>query len=295
MKRKILIGLLFLVGLALMAYPIVSGFLASENQTIAISNYKKVVEDISDEDLDKMIEETRKYNENLASSIGNEQEEVRSYADYLNVGDIMGYVEAPKAEIYLPIYHGTSKEALTKGAGHMETTSFPVGGESTHAVLAGHTGMSRAKMFDNIRALEIGDEFYIHVLNTVLTYKVDQIKVVEPSDDRDLQIEQGEDYVTLLTCTPHILNTYRLLVRGTRVEDNKIDTNENIVNNEIVVSEQEKDIPEESTVMQNQFGGINKTYIIIGIAVLFLFVIIILLVILKKNKKKAKHKKEDKK
>ena len=129
----------------------------------------------------------------------------------------MGYLEIPSIEVYLPIYHGTSEGVLQSGIGHLGNTSLPIGGENTHAVLSGHTGLPNARLLTVLDKLQEGDQFYIHVLDEILAYEVDQIKVVEPDDISDIFIEEGEDYVTLVTCTPYGINSHRLLVRGTRV------------------------------------------------------------------------------
>jgi len=134
----------------------------------------------------------------------------------------MGYIDIPKINVYLPIYHGSSEEILQKGVGHLQNTSLPIGGKSTHAVLTGHRGLATATLFTDLDQLVQGDLFYIHILNGELVYRVDQIKVVELEDTSDLVIQQGEDYVTLVTCTPYGINTQRLLVRGTRVENESV-------------------------------------------------------------------------
>ena len=130
----------------------------------------------------------------------------------------MGYIEVPKINVLLPIYHGVSSGVLSKGIGHLPETSLPVGGTSTHCVLAGHSGMSNARLFTDLPKLENGDVFYLHIYNKTLTYTVDQVKKVLPTDTSDLTIVDGEDYVTLVTCVPIAVNSHRLLVRGTRTE-----------------------------------------------------------------------------
>ncbi|WP_340631035.1 class C sortase [Bacillus thuringiensis] len=145
----------------------------------------------------------------------------QAYADVLNLGDVMGYIEISKINIKLPIYQGTSEEVLGRGIGHLDFSSLPVGGESTHTILTGHRGLPSAKLFTDLDKLSKGDLFYIHSLDKVLAYKVDQIKVVLPHETDDLQIVENKDYTTLITCTPYGVNTNRLLVRGERVELNK--------------------------------------------------------------------------
>ena len=135
----------------------------------------------------------------------------------VNEDGLIGYIEIPKIDVFLPIYHGTSKEVLERGAGHLENTSFPVGGASTHSVISAHSAFPTRTFFDYLTEIKKGDKFIVHVLDELLTYQVDQIKVVEPDETRDLYVADGKDYVTLLTCTPYSINTHRLLVRGTRV------------------------------------------------------------------------------
>lgn len=173
--------------------------------------------------LNAMKEAAKKYNEQLSNVVSvddenenNEQGE--SYADLLNIGESLGYITIPKIDVNLPIYNGTSQDVLSKGVGHMEQSSYPLGGESTHCVLTGHRGLPSAVLFTDLDKLEIGDEFYLHVLDEILAYKVDQIKVVEPNEFGDLEIIDGKDYCTLVTCTPYAINSHRLLVRGERTE-----------------------------------------------------------------------------
>ena len=141
-----------------------------------------------------------------------------SYADIIGIGESLGYITIPKINVNLPIYEGTDDIVLSKGVGHMSMTSYPLGGESTHCVLTGHRGLPEAVLFTDLDQLEIGDKFYLHTLDEVLAYQVDQIKVVLPTETSDLEIVEGEDYCTLVTCTPYGINSHRLLVRGTRAE-----------------------------------------------------------------------------
>lgn len=272
-----------------MLYPIISGILATKTQTVAISNYQETVKNISEEEKNQMIEEAEEYNKDLASVVATEKKDTKSYADYLAAGEIMGYVSVPKVNIYLPIYHGTSNKTLDAGIGHMEKTSLPVGGKSTHSVLAGHTGLSRAKMFDNIRDLEIGDEFYIYVLNKKLTYEVDQIKTVNPSDDSELQIIPDEDHVTLLTCTPYILNTYRLLVRGTRIAD----VEETIKTEDIEIEQKEtqEEIAQDVSIIENPSRYLTRADFIFIIAIAIIILITIIILIIKRKRRIKKFKK----
>lgn len=212
----VLIFLLFLTGIGICLYPTVSKWIFAYTAREEIALYDDVIEQLEPTELAVMEQEAQDYNK-VHAKAGMEAGSVVSYDDLLAVTDAIGYVDIPKINIYLPIFHGTSEEVLQRGIGHMEETSLPIGGESTHAVLAGHTGMPKAELFTNIDKLVIGDVFYIHVLGEILAYQVDQIKIVDPEDSRDIQIVSGEDYVTLLTCTPYGINDHRLLVRGTRI------------------------------------------------------------------------------
>lgn len=210
------IFLVMLAGVVIMGYPVASDWLSKYTASVEIADYDAVVEQEDTSKLDAMIEEAKKYNAALSGA--EDMTSVASYDDLLAVTDAIGYLEIPKLGVYMPIYHGISDEVLEKGIGHMPETSLPVGGESTHSVLSGHTGLPAAKILTDLDQMENGDKFYIHVLNEILAYEVDQIKVVLPEETDDIQIVEGEDYVTLLTCTPYGINSHRLLVRGTRTE-----------------------------------------------------------------------------
>lgn len=227
MKRTILIVCILLAGIAMVSYPLVSDYLSKVNGSFAIESYSKEVAEISDEELQAAWDEAVTYNETLSGSPahdpfleGSGMALQDNYYEVLNIDETMGYIEIPKVKIKLPFYHGTSDEVLHKGVGHLEGSSLPVGGSDTHTVLTGHTGLSNAKLFTDIQDLVEGDLFYIHVLDQVLAYKVDQIKIVEPANTEDLKRVQGKDYATLLTCTPYGVNSHRLLVRGERTDYN---------------------------------------------------------------------------
>ena len=216
-----------LIGIAIYAYPAVSQYLAKKNQSEVIENYDESIEDLSNEEINEELEKATIYNENLSGDPvhdpfiqGSGYAIPDNYWDVLNLsGDgIMGYIKIPKISVYLPIYHGTDEEILEKGVGHIEQSSLPVGGESTHSVLSAHTGLPSAELFTNLIDLEVGDCFYIYVLDETLKYEVSRINIVLPDDVSTLTIEDGEDLVTLVTCTPYGVNTHRLLVTGTRVE-----------------------------------------------------------------------------
>lgn len=217
--------LLFLGGAAVFLYPAVSNYLAEKNQTRVIQTYQEAVGGLSDEELSEEWAKAEEYNENLAGDPvhdpfipGSGYALPDNYLDVLNVDGVMGYIEIPKIDVSLPIYHGTAEETLEKGAGHMESTTLPIGGPDRHAVLTGHRGLPSAELFTNLDLLEIGDHFYINVLGETLAYEVDSIKVVEPDELELLTVEPGRDLVTLITCTPYGVNTHRLLVRGARTE-----------------------------------------------------------------------------
>ncbi len=209
-----------------MLYPVISNVMNSSKTGVVINNYSSNVASNNVNKNEVLIEEARSYNKNLSTvnivdAFTNPREnESDEYKSILNINDngMMGYLKIPKIDIKVPIYHGTSNEVLQKGVGHLEGSSFPVGGESTHSVLSAHSGLPSARLFTDLNQLKVGDMFYIYILDQVFAYKVDQVLVVEPADIDALDLQKGEDYVTLVTCTPYAVNTHRLLVRGTRVE-----------------------------------------------------------------------------
>ncbi len=220
----IILLLIFLVGLSLLLYPTVSDYWNSLHQTRAVTGYVEQVANLNDELYDQLLEEARAYNESLVGKAGRftlSEEEVEEYEQLLTVEgtQVIGYIEIDKIDCTLPIYHGTSSAVLQVGVGHLEGSSLPVGGESTHTVISGHRGLSSARLFTDLDQLEVGDTFVITVLDETLTYEVDQIRIVEPTDYSELAIVEGEDYCTLMTCTPYGINTHRLLVRGHRVDN----------------------------------------------------------------------------
>ena len=225
----IFIALVFLAGIGLVAYPMVSNTLYERNQSTVRAEYDETVARAEQSELEEALELARDYNRQLLEGSVfltdpfdpdlQLDPTVEPYADLLNLeGDgMMGYVEVPKIDVYLPIYHGTTGEVLEKGVGHLQNTSLPVGGESSHAVLTGHTGLSGKRLFTDLTEVEVGDVFYLHILGQTLAYQVDRIDIVEPDDTELLQVETGEDLVTLVTCYPYGVNTQRLLVRGIRI------------------------------------------------------------------------------
>ena len=206
----VLAGCIFLGGCALLAYPKASQWLNDLHQSEVIADYSSAVDGLDDEEAEKELQRAADYNRELTNTV--------SLTDPFTAEGVMGYIEIPKIDVLLPIYHGVSSGVLSKGIGHLPETSLPVGGESTHCVLAGHSGMSNARLFTDLPKLENGDVFYLHIYTKTLTYTVDQVKKVLPTDTSDLTIVDGEDYVTLVTCVPIAVNSHRLLVRGTRTE-----------------------------------------------------------------------------
>lgn len=216
--------ILFLSGLGILLYPFVSNLVAEHNATQVVEKYEDETTQMGQEEIDAAKENIKKYNEQLSNVVTIDEETDESgslsYLDMVNVGEALGYIVIPKIDVNLPIYSGISEEVLQKGVGHLEQSSYPLGGESTHSVLTGHRGLPSATLFTDLDKVEVGDQFYLHVLDEVLAYEVDQIKVVEPEDSGELEIVEGEDYCTLVTCTPYAINTHRLLVRGKRTEYN---------------------------------------------------------------------------
>lgn len=219
----IVIACVLILGVCVLLYPLVSAILTKQTQYAAIESYQRTVENLSDKEIAELKTETQKYNESLYGAVLSDPfsdgEKVdTNYVRLLNVDDAMGYLQIPKINVSLPIYHGSTPEVLEKGVGHLENTSLPIGGKNTHAVLSGHRGLPSSTLFTDLDQLGSGDLFYIHILGETLTYQIDQIKVVEPDDTSDLRIVTEKDYVTLVTCTPYGVNTQRLLVRGERLE-----------------------------------------------------------------------------
>ena len=222
-RSNIILILIFLVGLSVMLYPTISDYVNQKNQSRAVASYSEEVENLSDVDYQAYFDAADDYNRRLAETPDAfyRPEEVSGYTDTLDVSGtgIMGYITIPKIGVELPVYHGTSDGVLQVAAGHLEGSSLPVGGAGTHAVISAHRGLPSAKLFTNLDELEVGDTFTITVLDRVLTYEVDQISIVLPTETDLLQPVEGKDYVTLMTCTPYGINSHRLLVRGKRIEN----------------------------------------------------------------------------
>lgn len=220
---------MILLGLGLLLYPFISNRISVGHYQKVIQTYDKKVSEETKDANNKLLMDAREYNRSL--SFGEvvdvfQNPEVKNsdrYLSILNINDngMMGYISIPKIDVRIPIYHGTTSDVLQKGVGHLEGSSFPVGGESTHAILSAHRGLPSSKLFTDLDQLKKGDIFYIYILNQVLAYQVDQVLVTEPSETDSLRIVDGKDYITLVTCTPYAINTHRLLVRGERIEYNE--------------------------------------------------------------------------
>lgn len=228
MKKKknftsVLLVIILLAGLSLLLYPSFANYWNSFRSSKVISSYVEDVSNMKQAEIDAMWNEAKEYNEKLAKhgftfELNKQQDEV--YEKTLNIGGsgVMGYIEIASLGVSLPIYHGTSDGVLQVAVGHLDWTSLPVGGESSHCVLSGHRGLPSAKLFTDIDQMREGDTFTLNILDKVLTYEVDQIRVVKPAEVSELKIEDGKDYCTLVTCTPYGINTHRMLVRGHRIE-----------------------------------------------------------------------------
>lgn len=276
MKRKhistIFIILIFLVGLGFISYPTVSNLWNQAHQSRAIATYSKQVEKLDDSENKKMLKAARKYNKSLLKKSDHwklSKKEKKKYESLLDVSGtgIMGYIEVPKIDCSLPIYHGTDEGALQIAIGHLEGSSLPVGGKSTHCVLSGHRGLPSARLFTDLDQMEEGDIFILNILGRKLAYEVDQIKVVLPEEMSDLEIEEGKDLCTLVTCTPYGINTHRLLVRGHRTKYV-----------EKKVEEEQKEVQTKKTDIRLMIAG--------GTGVLILLIIIIVIVIKRRRKRR---------
>ncbi len=262
----IILILIFLVGLSLLLYPTISDYWNSFHQSRAIAKYTEQVAELNNDLYKQLWEDAAAYNERLLTKLNRYKmtsEEKAEYESLLNVSGngIIGYIEIEKIDCSLPVYHGTAESALQIAAGHIEGTSLPVGGASTHCVISVHRGLPRAKLFTNLDRLVEGDTFELHILDEILTYEVDQISVVEPDEVEKLEIEEGKDYCTLVTCTPYGINTHRLLVRGHRVANREKPEEETIVS---------------ETVQEETKAGFS---IIPLVAVLIFIILVILLLI----------------
>ena len=257
MKRftlSLLIIFLFLAGASTVIYPMASNLFYEKNQSHVLEEYDETMEQLAQEELDRERQAAQEYNRSLLESEAFLTDPfdpelvmdptVEPYASLLNLegNGIMGYVEIPKISVNLPIYHGTTAQVLEQGIGHLQNTSLPVGGESTHSVLTGHTGLAGKRLFTDLSQLGEGNLFYLHVLGETLAYQVEAIYIVEPDQTEHLVVETGRDLVTLVTCHPYGINTHRLLVQGTRIPY------------EVALAQQvQEDVPQETSVWEKEY------------------------------------------
>lgn len=268
MKQKIIPIIIIMFGLALLSYPFISNYIFEKSNGSTIRSYDKNVKTYDQKQKDKAFQEAEEYNEDLVRSavqltdpfkVTTRNGETLLYNNILNIDHtgVMGYLEIPCISVNLPVYHGTDAKTLERGIGHLAASSMPIGGKSTHSVLTGHTGLSTAKLFTDLTEMKKGDFFYIHVLDRILAYKVDQISIVQPEDTEKLQIIKGKDYVTLVTCTPYGVNDHRLLVRGVRTKYRK---------------EQRSSIRPRNK--DSQWMGTYKKAIMIGFAIVIILILL---------------------
>lgn len=299
MKYKvlsILFILIILVGVGVLAYPFVMSMVSSANQSAVVSDYNNKVDEATQTERDQMLEIAQRYNKSLFGNVVltdpfDEENQVNksenfNYEEILSMdkNGTMGYITIPSIDVNLPIYHGTEDARLQLGVGHLVNSSLPVGGPTTHSILAGHTGLPDATLFTNLTDVVEGDCFYIHILGEVHEYKVDQIKVVEPSNVSDFVIVPEKDYITLVTCTPYGINSHRLLVRGVRTDyDISQDVYEEVIESK-----------NDGFYIDNLYIPYNVFFIVLGcIGFAFVFFIVVIIVRKKKRKNKNKHLKEE--
>lgn len=292
MKRKIanvLFGLLFLIGFGILVYPTVSDQWNTYRQSRLISNYEAVVENLTEEDFSDEWQKAIAFDQALVRNdlygdvLGEDDGELESteYWKVLNVANdgVMGYLSIPKINVKHAIYHGTGDKVLQTGIGHLNGTKLPIGGKSTHSVLAAHRGLPSARLFTDLDQIKKGDMFYVHVLDEILAYQVDQILDMVDKDDREtleaaLQIEEGKDQVTLFTCTPYGVNSHRLLVRGTRVPYNGEEEAETSVAESMLKT------------VQNYY----MLYLILGLSITFLIILFMRFLFKAKDRKDKNEK-----
>ena len=272
----IILCITFITGLSLLLYPTVSNYWNAQHQTQAVVDYTERIERMDDSEKLAELERAISYNSGLVDNGRRfSPSDSELYRNILSVDDngMMGYITIPELRLKLAIYHGVDESVLQVGIGHIEGSSLPVGGESTHCVISGHRGLPSAKLFTDIDKLVIGDVFMLHVYDEVLTYEVDQILIVEPEDYSALAIEEGKDYCTLVTCTPYGINTHRLLIRGHRIENMTID----------------------GTRVTSDAIKVNKYLVIACVSLLLLVVCCLAVLIIKLHKKKRHEDYERKK
>lgn len=288
--RKLIRLVVILVGVGILVYPSLSEYLSEKNSSRAIASYDDSVKKMEEARINSLLDEARDYNKLLASSSAGlkprtdehgEPVSLESYKRILNTesNGMMGYISIPKLNETIRIFHGTEEAVLQVGIGHLENTSFPVGGETTHAVLSGHRGLPTASLFTDLDRLETGDIFYIKILNKTFCYSVDKISVVLPHETEELAIQKDKDYVTLVTCTPYSVNSHRLLVRGTRVP----------------YSESEPIPVYEPTVQRSFWALLSPQYrhMLTGAAAVLIFLLLRWIVIIIKRKSEKRGKPEE--
>ena len=219
----IILFLVLIIGLSLVLYPTFADWWNSLHQSRAVASYVEQVSNMDDEKYQEIWSAAWEYNQSLLERPNSyllSEEQQEEYLALLDIGGngIMGYIEIPKLNAVMPLYHGTDEAVLQVAIGHLDWTSLPVGGESSHCVVSGHRGLPSARLFTDLDQMEVGDTFLLRILDEVLTYEVDQIRIVEPHVTEDLLIVEGEDLVTMVTCTPYGINSHRMLVRGHRIE-----------------------------------------------------------------------------
>lgn len=272
--------ILFILGAFLALYPFVSDLIISKQQAEAVNQYNQYLNQLNQEDIDEQFKLAEEYNKTNDSE---------SYYNALGLGESMCVVEIPSIEVKLPVYHGVSSKVLDFALGHIENSSLPVGGEDTHCIITGHTGLARVRILDDLINVKLGERFYIHVLGRTLTYQVDQIKVIEPNDMTYLQPEESKDYVTLLTCTPYGINSHRLIVRGTRVYDVSEDGQTDGVHTQTNI-----ETPTETPDLTNAPRRSMVNFIWIASIVAFMFSLIVFVIILPKpNRSKTEKARKD--
>lgn len=265
---------IFLIGFLILVYPSISMWYYRIDSNNIIQNFDVEKNKLSSEEIDQRMALARAYNKSLENVINDDPyDEVvvkgrKEYARMLQIKEYIGHVQVPKIKEDIPMYAGTSEDILQKGAGHLEGTSLPIGGSSTHAVITAHSGLPTAKLFTDLEKVEIGDKFFVHNISEILAYEVDQIKTVTPDNFNDLLVVQDKDYVTLLTCTPYMINTHRLIVRGHRIPY----------------------VPEDNDSDLTKLSFFEQYFIYI---VIFIVILLLLLYSLYKKKKKVENKNVD--
>ncbi|MBQ8538560.1 MAG: class C sortase [Ruminococcus sp.] len=296
-KKYVILSIVSLiVGIAVLFYPATNNVIFVTQQNKIINSYNEQIKELEETEIEQLKVDAESYNQKLSDAALTEKDLSAvsgnpPYSELLSLtNEQMGYIVIPKISLNQPIYHSTSDEVLERGIGHMENTSLPIGGESTHCVLSGHSGIPGMMLFTDLEDMQIGEKFYIKTLDDTLAYQIDQIKVVLPNDTSDIQIVQGEDYVTLLTCTPYGVNTHRLLVRGTRVDYNgEIDETK-----EEEVAEHSTSDEINTTEKNSKFSFKFILYYVIIPSIISAILITIFVILLKRKLRKIKKLQEEK-